>query len=46
MGCIRDFTQMGMDYISPGETFVFADWFIGRIANKELGGSKRTVYYS
>ncbi|MCH6198556.1 hypothetical protein MMU07_03120 [Aquiflexum sp. LQ15W] len=36
-GYIRDFMQVGIDYLFPGESFVFADWFTGSIKIKQLG---------
>jgi hypothetical protein len=36
-GWIRDFMQVGMEYLFPGESFVFADWFSGEIVLKDLG---------
>ena len=37
IGWIRDYMQVGMDYLFPGESFVFAEWFSGQIRLKELG---------
>ena len=36
-GHIRDFIKVEMDYLFPGESFVFADWFTGSISIKDLG---------
>ncbi len=36
-GWIRDYMQVGMEYLFPGESFVFADWFSGFISIKDLG---------
>jgi hypothetical protein len=36
-GWILDYMQVGMEYLFPGESFMFADWFSGTISIKELG---------
>ena len=36
-GYIKDCMKVGMDYLFPGETFVFADWFTGDIRIGALG---------
>ena len=37
LGYIRDYMKVGMEYLFPGESFVFADWFTGYIPIEELG---------
>jgi hypothetical protein len=36
-GWIRDYMKVGMDYLFPGDSVVFADWFTGKIILKDLG---------
>jgi hypothetical protein len=36
-GYIQDYIPVGIDYLFPGETFMFADWFTGAIAIGDLG---------
>lgn len=36
-GFIKDYMKVGMDYLFPGESFVFADWFTGNICIGDLG---------